>query len=229
MKKFGIPVSLEANIKVIFIPFVTTIACITIFSLLGLNGYKRVVSRLTELRELGKTEKLLQNKVDVLRNIPEGILDKADVALIVLPESNAATYSVAQIRKLIVEYNFTINKIDTKIQGNKEGSEKALITFEISYDDELRLMELLGKIQSIAPLTRIEALIVKTINNVGVAEIELVTYGLDLPSQLPAITEPIVSLNENEIDTLDLMSGLTMPQTTKLDKKEFINRNNPFQ
>jgi hypothetical protein len=218
------------NIKLIMFPTLLLGLLVFLFIVLVQNGYRQIVAELDELEASQKTESLLLQKLSSLREIDQSILDKADVTLIALPEINPASFFLTHIKRIGEEREINLVKFITR--GFADASASDLSSSEIKLEaqaaDIRSFVDFLQDLRKVLPLASIHK--VEMTGGDGVVDMDMVVvvYWSGLPTQLPAITEPIRFLNASEQEILSEIVAFVKPEFVILDPTDPSERENPF-
>ena len=217
------------NIKLIMFPTLLLGVLVVLFVVLVQNGYHQIVTELDELEESQKTESLLFQKLSSLRGIDQSILDKADVTLIALPESNPSSFFLTHMKREGEEKGVVLIKFETRgfTSSSKEISE-AQIKLQAEAVDIRSFVDYLQSLRKVLPIATIKKVELTGRSAVVDMDIEIAVYWSDLPTQLPPITEPIRSLDASEQEILSEIVAFKKPEFVVLDPADPSDRENPF-
>lgn len=220
---------LKPNIRImtppIFLAVVLVICSVIVFK----NGLASIYSQLKKLEDVDKTLAILQEKVDVLREIQGIVLSQADISVVSLPNRNPSLIMLSQLRNLANQKEVVI--VNKSSQTATSGLTE-LFSMQIKLNIEGQFTNLLSfanDIGKIAPLSTLEEVdIAKSAAGIN-SSISMSVYWGDFPTKIPAITEPIKTLTSTENDLLDQLANLTRPDLTDLQASEPSSRDNPFR
>src|SRR3990167_3181017 len=77
------------NVQILVGPFTVIAVTAILFILVAKNGYLRINKQLNVLKTTRATERILESKINALKEINQNILDKSDITLINLPNKNS--------------------------------------------------------------------------------------------------------------------------------------------
>ncbi|MFV1917393.1 MAG: hypothetical protein ACC618_02865, partial [Patescibacteria group bacterium] len=199
MTIFGISIkgTLAPNIRILIVPAVVVSTMVVLVIVAFHQGFSRISSQLKELEEAKKIESVLQEKVDLLRQLEGEVLSQADISLIAMPEKNPSILTFSQLTSLATEKGLEI----TERKARPKFQEKsALSTMRISYSFEGNIDQIVDFLQAIktyAPVTTVGKVDIE-LKEVLTGEVSLTVYWGDFPKELPALTEPIKNLDTKE-------------------------------
>lgn len=220
---------LKPNIRIMAPPIFLAVALVICSVIVFKNGLASIYSQLKKLEDVDKTLAILQEKVDVLREIQGIVLSQADISVVSLPNRNPSLVMLGQLGNLATQKEVVI--VNKSTQTSTSGL-SGLSSMQIRLNIEGQFTNLLSfasDVGKIAPLSTVEEIdIAKSANGVN-SSITMAVYWGDFPTKIPAITEPIKTLTATENDLLDQLSNLTRPVLTDLKASEPISRDNPFR
>jgi len=215
--------------KLILFPTLLLGILIILFIVLIQNGYHRIATELDELETSQKTESLLLQKLSSLREIDPSILDKADVTLIALPESNPSNFFLTHIKRVgrDKEETFSNLKITSKATSEDAISSSG-IRLEAKVENIQSHVDFLQELRKVLPIAFIDKVEISTEEGAMGMDVSFMVYWSDLPTQLPPITEPIRFLDNTEQILLSEIVAYTKPAFVILDPINPTDRENPF-
>lgn len=175
-------------------------------------------------------KKVYEKKKDTLSSVSPSVFDRSGPSALAMPEKNPLLWSISQIKSYLSQNeDLTI----TSFKAESEGTSLPEITslqysIDIEATDIQSIIGLMDHIQSISPITRINN--VKTeITTAGVkSKITLSVFWSPYPTKLSDISEPIVSINEQETEILNVIASLKQPAFSVLSPSAPSIRENPF-
>ena len=220
---------LKPNIRImappIFLAVVLVICGVIVFK----NGLAAMYSQLKKLEDVDKTLAILQEKVDILREIQGIVLSQADISVVSLPNRNPSLIMLSQLGNLANQKEVVI--VNKSTQGATSGL-TGLFSMQIRLNVEGQFTNLLSfasDIGKIAPLSTVDEVDIATSGEGVNSSLSLSIYWGDFPTKIPAITEPIKTLTTSEEDLLDQLANLTRPELTDLGATLPVSRENPFR
>lgn len=219
---------LGPNLRIILFPFLAIAALIILIFIVANTGYSRISSRLEELQGVQKDEAVLEQKLEILREIEEGILAQSDVSLIAMPDKNPALWMVGQLNGVAAPNSVYLfeNKLRSE---SKDDSGLSNIEFETSVrGGQAQILNFLKAINSLAPISTIESVNLEEDKGTLVAELKIKVYWADLPTKLPPLTTPVKRLTTQEEELLANIARLQRPTFTILPPSQPSERQSPF-
>jgi len=220
---------IKPNVRILTPPIFLVIALVLLGIFVVKSGLERIYAQLNELEDVNKTLAILQEKVDVLREIQGIVLSQADISVISLPEKNPSLLMLTQLNNLAQEKDVTIT--DKSIQV-AESDSSGIVSMQLRLELEgefTNILSFIRDIQKVAPLSTVEEIDIEKIINEITSNVSLSVYWGDFPTRIPPITEPIKTLTAKEEVLLDQLGNLTRPELTDLKASQPIIRDNPFR
>lgn len=217
----------------VFIYGFLTVAFVMIILFLG----SYLISTLSEINvqktNLSQDVDVLTSRLAVLKDLPSAAPNGASITLTALPSENNSLVAVSQLRRIATENEITIKNLDlaaTLATGTTLPS--VLINFDFE-GTAVNAISFIASITKIAPLMVIDTVSLQsTADGNGVTAIMGVrTQWADLPTELPAITEPIAALTDEEQLLLSQLSELNQPvfgQGVESSESASVGKADPF-
>lgn len=226
--------TLTQNIKALFLP-VSSIFIIVLLSYVVIQGgYSRLMGIYDNYDAIKKENTILKEKLESLRLVDRSVIDKSEIALLSMPEKNSATYVISNVRnyinssdrQLIIE---DISVVSDNPSQEKMGYASGLVSLSIKGNSFVDVIEVMKSLYDSIPISNLSAAKISESNGEVSAKIEIFNYWSDLPTQLPPITEPIVNINQDELNTLRELASYRKPQFVNTSIILNDSRLNPFQ
>jgi hypothetical protein len=218
---------MNPNVKILFLP-ISIILVLSILIYLSVSrGYLQINQKLDELKSMQSTEGILEHKVEVLRNVQQGVLGNAETTLVVLPEDNSALFSIAQIKKFLPQ-DAQITKIEVSASEEDNDVRRTKIRLEADFLNIGDITPFIRQVRDAAPLTTVDGVKLSDSQGLKNAEITFFAYWSEFPEKVPPITKPVVELNDDDQKTLFTLSNYQTPEFTTLEVGQTTDRQNPF-
>ncbi|MBN1168783.1 hypothetical protein JXA63_02735 [Candidatus Woesebacteria bacterium] len=218
---------IDPNIRVILKPLMFIVIAFGFLIFTINTGFSQINKQMTKLQNINDKEDMLNTKLNILRNIQEGLLEYSNASLIAVPDKNPAVWSVSSLRQSIYENDLTL----TKVQARANASNKNLfnVTIELELKGSLRdLVVFADSLDKQAPIVKKRSMEISREGGKYTADIELSTYWAELPKKIPAINEPITSLSVKELEILVDIKNLLRPDFDVLEPQQDSLRESPF-
>ncbi len=221
------------------IPFIVKIAVkplliIVLLVALSITGFSRAfyeIGSLTEERAKAvKSENILKSKLDTLSESQANVTADANYAVSFFPGENPALLLLYQLRTSAAGYGLILSNLKVNPEAkDANGFLKTSIAFDILGPLQ-QILDFVNSTKAISPNVWIE----KTeLNFAGEgdslqASIYLKSYWSPFPTKIPALVEPITSLDASEKEILSKMSGYSLPPFVTLTPGMPRENLNPF-
>lgn len=229
------------NIKTVFIPLTMIIVLAILFVILYVQGYKRIISYYDQYKILQKENDALSLKLEDLKKLDTSLLNKSETVIMALPSSNNSSIALSNIKNIISDNRSEVTKVNLKVnetentekketeQESKEKLSYADVSIEMTSLDFQSIISIFDKIYSSLPLITIKSAEFTQEKDQVRGKITFNNYWSELPTLMPKISEPIDSLNDENLGLLNEISGYQIPQASIFDPTRDDLRINPFQ
>ena len=218
------------SIKVLAGPVLIICVVIVLSVVVIKTGYKQINLQLENLKSSQKTEKILEDKIFILRQIQEGVLEYRNISVNALPEKNPASVIVSQLKAFSKTSLIPLDKI--QLSGgfsSKDSLSKGKLNIEAEGVEEVSvLIDFINTLSKTLPLLTIDQVEMDGFGKELSLKLTASYYWSVFPTQLPPITEPIKDLLPNERVLLSELSDFTRPSFTVLQPSSSRERTNPF-
>ena len=220
----NIPFSLKIAAKPLLI-----LALLVSLSLIGLSrAFYEVGSLKEEQTQASKNENILKSKLDILSTNEANVETNTNFAVSFLPGENSALSVLYQLRGNAVTNGLLLSNLNV---GSEVKDENGFMTVSFSFDLQGSLQQILdfvNLIKNIAPNIWIEKTELNFAGDRLQASINTKSYWSPFPTKIPALTEPIISLNSAEKEILTKVSSFNQPSFVILIPTAPRENTNPF-
>lgn len=174
-----------------------------------------------------KKEETLRQKSEILRNLDSNIANQVDITSFALPAQNSAFAVSAQLKRLAAENSVIV----TNLRIGAEAKEGVISSTDIGFDAEGAMPSVLAFLEGIgkaAPITLIDKIQINQAGGSARATVKTKVFWSELPKTLPAISEPLSDLTNEEKEILVKIVGLTPPDFVLLEPEAPRENVNPF-
>lgn len=216
------------QLKPLLIPVAALIVIITLFFFAITQALGQIEDRRQQLSLAKKDERTLEQKQQVLSELTGEVTSFVNVSSNAVPEKNASLMMISQVKSLAGARLLLIS--DLKISRAVEDG--ALTKAQLQFDIDGGLNQVTAFLQELedsAPLSRLDAVGINQSGDVVRASITLSVYSASFPEQLPAITEPLADLTDQEREVLGILAELQSPPFSAVDPEQPGARGNPFE
>jgi len=230
MEIFGLSIkgTLKPNLRVLVVPTILIGSLLIVSVIVIKNGINQISSQVKTLSELSKSEKKLEEKANVLKNMGPIVVDQADQTVIAIPKNNPSVLMLFQLSQLANEKELVVVEKEVAVsREDKSGITSSIVTLKAVGQIE-QIIPFLQGIKTLAPLSNIMEVNMKEDKSFIEIETKVAVYYSDFPTTIPALTQPINKLTKNEEQIYEKISGLKLPDLTQLSPKEPGVREDPF-
>lgn len=185
---------------------------IVLFIILGQFGFGKISQIQNQISTAENENKVLTQKLDILRNVSEIGEAGADSVVAALPESNPSLFVWSQLKNLASTEGVTISELKASNPNiGTTGPSSANILFTLSGTRD-QIKSFLGKISMFAPIAVVDKIkIAESAPGASTATITVKSFWAPFPLKIPAISDPITALTSEEQQTLQEVSNLIQP------------------
>ncbi|MBU0570416.1 hypothetical protein KKB40_06620 [Patescibacteria group bacterium] len=218
------------SIKALMEPALVVCVTAVLFFILLKTSYIQINLQLSNLEMAKRTEGILEEKVFILRQIKEGVLEYTNTSVTALPEKNPAPVIISQLKAFSRNSSVNLDKIKSgTISVSGENVSMAQLSVEVESAEELSMIiDFINTLPNTLPLLTINNIEMTGLNGEPAMKLTASYYWSAFPTQLPPITEPIKDLLPNERVLLSELSSFLKPSFTVLQPTQPRERANPF-
>lgn len=220
---------MQDKIRTLLFPILGLAVLIACFAIVARLLLSRVSPLTEEINVSEGQQDALSQKLSALTQINPSDLSKSEAAYIALPPQNPSATVIAQLKKLAIDRNITLDTIT--VSGSDTDAEIASGTIEIKGEGENgNIFSFLRDLEGLAPLINVDRTKLTSVTSDATQmQLTVHTYWAKFPEKLPAITESISGLSDEEVNVLTKLASLTPPTFTQLSPTASeAGRTNPF-
>lgn len=218
-----------AKIKTLLMPILGLAVLIACFAIVARLLLSRVSPLSQEINTSQAQQDILSQKLAALTQINPQDLSKSEAAYIALPAQNPSATVISQLKKLAIDRNIILDTIT--VSGSSNETEISNGTIEIKAQGENgAIFSYLRDLETLAPLINVERTKLSSVTGESTQmQLSIRTYWSKFPEKLPAISESIAGLSDEEVNVLTKLASLTPPTFTQLSPTASdTGRQNPF-
>lgn len=222
-------INVKNEIKFLGKPMGILFITITLLILIFYFGFKNVFSLKTKIDTNKIVGNSLGQKVSVLESISEVLPTDITFLDIVLPNKGAVLYGLSQIKNQTLAFNLLVSNMKSGTTIPQEnGVSKNSINFEV-LGEEQNIFMFLDSFSKLLPLMTIDKVSLSKSSNIIRAEVTISVYSANFPEKIPALTETINELTNQEISLLKELITYGLPQFIEPKVSETIGqKEDPF-
>lgn len=229
MKEF-----IKIDFRSLAVPFTIFIA-VFLLTIVSVKIIFDNVTRLnTEINDNTKTNTMLQTKLTSLKQVESGISTQTQDLVLALPGSDSALNAIGQVKLQAHSLGLIINNLFSQTVPSLKISEINSTNIDIEgLGSYASIINFVVNISNSFPINRFMNLSIKN-QTPGGDDFKLtatiLTFWVPLPTKIPAITEPILTLTEDETNTLNQISSLkNANEAFTASPSGALGKTNPFQ
>jgi len=196
-----------------------------VFIKVGLDKY---ITQQKLLREFRVQQNILSQKVNYLTENQSVIKQNTGLVSVALPEKNPALLLIANIKSFQSQVPLLISNIKVT-SPSKLGQTKYSLGISFTVEGDIAgIMDLIGKLNNILPITLINRIMISGEGGAYLADIRITTFWENLPQKIPSVTDPIKLMSKDSITLLTKLQGMARPEFTNMSPQSPTTRTNPF-
>lgn len=234
MQKF-----IKTDFQILSLPIGILLGIILLFIVSGKIVYDNISRLNSELTQNQQTEAALNLKLTSLQKITPQISDQSQTVTRALPPVNSSLDAVQAIQIQSLENSLALSNLRSESVANDASTN--VNSTEIDFDAEgeyEKIANFIIQLKNSVPINRFDSLNIKNLNangaNIYHLTVALFSYWSPLPSNIPAIDQPIVQLTPDENVLLTKIAALqqTVPENISNATSSSavqLGKTNPFQ
>ena len=176
-------------------------------------GVPRVSSQRQKLADVQKEEAILFEKDTLLSQFEKSITKMGNTSLSALPSKNPATSVISALRNLSSEKGVIVGSL-TISSGKSDENSISSATVGFDLDTQVSgVFDFIRSLNNTAPINRLEVISLNQDEASSVANISLKIYWSSLPGTLPALTDPLPPLGDEEQSIISEFASLKRPSS----------------
>jgi Tfp pilus assembly protein PilO len=220
--------SVNPNLRVVLLPVFSLIMLVVLVFPVFRYGYGQIAGQMERLNEKESEILKLENKLQILREVKDSVLGSMDTSLLAVPSVNPGIWKLFQVYSISTDSSVSLLKRDVDAETSKGNNiYGSKISFVIQGDFE-GIFEYLENLNKYVPLFTIENVAIKKEKGSFLANVNIMVYRVPLPTELPALTQPIKRLSNSEMEMLEKLEKMKPPEFTTVDPIEPSERKDPF-
>lgn len=203
------------------------LAAIVLFIVVTKFGVGRVIELRQEISQANIDKNALTQKLSTLQNLGSNLSANSEASSVALPDKNPALIVLSQIKNLAVQNVVSVSNIKTSSSVSPNTN---LSSADLSFDvvgPFPAIFSFLSGIHKIAPITIVDRVRMNETGQTATAAVTVSSFWSALPTQIPAVDQPVNTLTSDEQTILTSVSTLVPPQFSELSPAQG-GRANPF-
>lgn len=204
--------NLKGEINFLAKPIGILFLIIGLFVFLLSFGIKQINTIRSKIAANKKVEATLNQKIQTLETVGEILAGDVTFLDVVLPSKGSVLYGLSQIKSQSITYGVALSSLKTGTSVPEEGGlNKISISFDVE-GQEQSIYSFLTSFSKILPLMNVDKASFSKSGEVTRASVTLSVYSSELPKKIPAVTEAVKELSNEDITLLKELSTYLMPQ-----------------
>ncbi len=216
------------DIKYLTKPLLIIAAIMLLIGLVATVGYRQVSTIYAGVNELKDNQLKLANKLETLESVKDILDENISFVDVALPRKTSVLYGISQIKKISIINNVSVSNLKAgSLALEDNGISKSSITFEVE-GEQPDVHKFLLSFYNALPLMSVDKV---KINNSGTSargEVTLLVYSANNPEKIPAVTDAINGLSNEDIMILTKISGYTEPDFFEPMPSDELKKVDPF-
>jgi len=221
------PAFSSSNTWALLFPVSVIVGGLLLLIFVAPQSYSQITDRIASYKEQKVYYDNLQKKLSVLQSTSPSILNQTGQIVTILPDKNPILSFISQMKNLAVEKNVVITDIKTDTIADNDVK---VLEFEIGVtgDSIDSINALVKDLYHRAPVVTIDEMAISDNGEAKAGKVKMSVYWADLPTSLPALTDPLPPFSPEELKTLDQLRAYQVPDFSTLTPADTLPRDNPF-
>lgn len=198
------------NLKFLYVPL-SVLLGIAVLSIISFKLFSdRLSQQQSEINQAQGQQIILSQKLNALQHLGDVVNNVQSISF-ALPGENPSFIEVSQIRRYTQALGLTLSSIQI---GQETTDAGGILHANVNFDVEgnpITIFSLIDKIKSAAPLTVGNNISINQKGGTTLSTFTLSVYWSSFPEKLPAITEPVSELSNDDTKILSTIADLDLP------------------
>lgn len=200
------------NVLTVIKTFLPLVVIIILFVIIGQFGFGKITDIRNQIETAKSDQKILTQKLDILRKIESTGEQSSNLVVAALPESNPSLLVVSQVKLLAGKNGLMVSglKASTPAVGTN-GLSSVNISFNIT-GSRTQIESFIRGVISFAPITIVDKIkINESAPGSSSGGITLKSYWAPFPTKVPAVSQAVTDFTPDEQQILQNLGSLTLP------------------
>ncbi len=206
---------IQENVLIVIRAIVPFVVVVILFAIVGNFGFGKIVEIRDQIAGAQNEQKILTQKLDILKSIQNSGAQSSTLVAIALPDSNPSLSVVSQIKTLAGSQGVILSQMKT---GSPTVDATGLSTVSVSFGVTGSMTQIeffIAAISSFSPISIVDKIKVsESAPGTALANLTVRSFWAPFPTKVPAVTSAIPDLTPAERETLQGLSSLTQPVFT---------------
>ncbi|MEK7521385.1 MAG: hypothetical protein AAB599_01105 [Patescibacteria group bacterium] len=223
--------ALKSNSRHFIIPLLVFLVITVLSVTFGRSSFNNIFATRERMLQFKVENATLSEKRNTLAELDRTILTRqAQVSLLAVPSASSGPAALSAIRTRAFERNINITEVKlSEKQGVQKGARETGIILE--FEGGLgAIIDLIDNLKTAAPIVKISK--IKMVGAEGLptlsADLDLLTFWVGLPTNLPAANQPIANLNQKDLELIREMEKLKIGVGQTIEPAPPAGKSDPF-
>lgn len=210
-------IKIPENILTVLKTFLPLVVIIILFVTIGQFGFGKISDIRSQIETAKSDQKILTQKLDILRKIESTGEQSSNLVVAALPESNPSLLVVSQIKLLAGKNGLTVGSLKASSPAvGATGLSSVNISFNIA-GSRPQIESFIKGVSTFAPITVVDRIkINESAPGSSLAAITLKSFWAPFPTKVPAVSQAISDFTPAEQQTLQDLRSLTQPMFSQV-------------
>jgi Tfp pilus assembly protein PilO len=221
-------IKIPENVLTVIKAFLPLLIVVVLFVIVGQFGFGKISDIRSQIENIKSDQKILTQKLDILRNIESTGEQSSNLVVTALPDSNPSLLVISQIKILAGKNGLTVSGLKAGSPAVGTGSLSSVnISFNVmGLRDQIE--SFIKEIGSIAPITVVDKIkITESAPGASLGTISLKSFWAPFPTKVPAVGQAITDFTPQEQQILQNLKSLTQPIFSQVPASSG-GKSNPF-
>jgi Tfp pilus assembly protein PilO len=205
-------IKIPENMLTVLKAFLPLLVVVILFIIVGQFGFGKISDIRSEIETAKSDQKILTQKLDILRRIEGNGEQSSNLVVTALPESNPSLLVTSQVRILAGKNGLTVGSLKASSPAaGTTGLSSVNISFNIM-GSRSQIETFIKEVGSIAPITIVDRIkITESGPGTSMGGITLKSFWAPFPTKVPAVSQALTDFTPAEQQTLEELRSLTQP------------------
>jgi hypothetical protein len=190
----------------------------------------KVTENLSKLSKANSELATINSRIQVLREFSTEDIVTENVFALALTDKNPSAAKVLKIRSDLAKYELILKSVESRLPVEfMETTQKADIIYQFETTNPTSLISFLKEASTTVPISTLDEIKLTKTDELYKVEVRSPIYWAPYPKELPKLTEPLTSLNEEEVELLSKILNYSAPTVEVVEANDQnTSRENPF-
>ena len=220
--------NIPENIRLALNSILPLVVVLILFVIVGRFGFAKISEVGDQVAASQKDQAVLTQKLELLSTLGETAAAGSQLTAGALPDTNPALIVISQLKGIAGQSGIVIANVKAGAEAkDSSGLSRVDISFE-AMGPRAQIIAFAKSVDQIAPITLVDKIKIAESAGAARATISVRSFWAEFPTKLPALTEAISDLTNDERNILGSISNLTQPQFIEVPPSQGASRPDPF-